>query len=191
METVTFEGEHDLVLGSGFASSSSLKTVVLPEGLTEIGSQAFYGSSVESVTIPSTVTVIGANAFQSCSSLREVIIEGTSLVEIGDGAFNYCTSLESINLPDSITIIGEQAFERCSALTEITLPESLTTLGTGAFLTAGLTDIYMPEGMELEKYDATSSLNTDATTTVHVVSGSWANEQQSVWEEMGHTVSVE
>ena len=53
--------------------------------------------------------------------------------EIGDWAFNECTSLTSINIPDSVTSIGEGAFNECTSLTSINIPTSVTSIGSYAF----------------------------------------------------------
>ena len=58
-----------------------------------------------------TVTSIGS-AFQECSTLRTVEIPNT-VTKIGDYAFKGCTSIRSIKIPNSVIIIGKWAFERC------------------------------------------------------------------------------
>ena len=52
---------------------------------------------------------------------------------IGDGAFKWCKSLTSINIPNSVTTIGNLAFGECKFLTNINIPNSVTTIGEGAF----------------------------------------------------------
>ncbi len=54
-------------------------------------------------------------------------------MRIGDYAFSDCSSLTSINLPDSVTSIGERAFSDCSSLTSINLPDGVTSIGNAAF----------------------------------------------------------
>ena len=55
------------------------------------------------------------------------------MTHIGDEAFDWCTSLTGITLPDNVTNIGDSAFSYCKSLTGITLPGGLTNIGKGAF----------------------------------------------------------
>uniref|UniRef100_UPI004028F31B leucine-rich repeat domain-containing protein n=1 Tax=Prevotella sp. TaxID=59823 RepID=UPI004028F31B len=64
-----------------------------------------------------------------CSSLISINIPN-SVTTIGNGAFSRCSSLISINIPNSVTTIGRGAFSRCNSLTSITIPNSVvTTIG--------------------------------------------------------------
>ena len=98
-------------------------------------------ASATDVDIPTTViyngtyynvTVIGNGAFHACSSLSSVNIPN-SVTSIGDEAFSDCSSLTSIDIPNRITYIGDMAFASCSSLTSITIPNSVTSIGNGAF----------------------------------------------------------
>ena len=69
------------------------------------------------------------------------ILYGTQT--IGYSAFSYCSSLQSVALPGSVTSIGEFAFARCSSLSSITIPNSVTSIGGFVFMDcSGLTSIY-------------------------------------------------
>ena len=64
--------------------------------ITSIGEDAFYSSSLTSVVIPSGVTSIGSSAFRYCSSLTSVVIP-SGVTSIGSSAFRYCSSLTKRN----------------------------------------------------------------------------------------------
>lgn len=119
-------------IGKGaFYGLSGLTKVTLPQ-VTEIADYAFYGTGLEGISIPQSVTKIGAYAFAN-SFIEEVIFEGTSkLTEIGEYAFNSCTELKEISLPDGVTTIGDMAFAYCSSLTKAEI-SSVTKMGEGVF----------------------------------------------------------
>ena len=80
------------------ASKKNATTYNIPNTVTEIGKNAFYGcSKITSITIPDSVTTIGAGAFESCSSLKEITIP-QSVTSIGADAFIYCGNLTAINI---------------------------------------------------------------------------------------------
>ena len=103
---------------------------------------SFAPAGLTEYTIPDSVTTIGEDAFYGCSSLTSVII-GDSVTEIGESAFEDCSSLTSITIPDSVTEIGDYAFKGCSSLTSVTIGDSVTTIGWGAFSDcSSLTSVY-------------------------------------------------
>jgi len=93
--------------------------VSVPQGVTRIRDNAFYGrSGLTSVTLPNTVLTIGDNAFWDCVDLKRVKIP-TSVTSVGAAAFWQCSELESLTIPASVTSIGDYAFSYCVALRQV------------------------------------------------------------------------
>ena len=78
------------------------------------------------------VTSIGECAFNQCSGLTSITIP-ESVTSIGDAAFIQCNSLTSITIPNSVTSIGSSAFSYSSNLTSVTIGNSVTSIGESAF----------------------------------------------------------
>ena len=117
---------------------STIKTLIIEEGVTSIGQNAFRELSVISeITIPASVTSIGNSAFTQCSSVQTLIFaEDSKLTKIGESAFCNMGKLgPEITIPASVTSIGNSAFRQCqSVLTLIFAEDSkLTTIGASAF----------------------------------------------------------
>jgi len=163
-----------------FVDCYSLESIILPNTLKSIGESAFYNcDSLKSIVIPDSVTNIEDNAFIFCRSLTSINIgdgvtnigkyafgdtgyynnqsnwengvlylgkylletneiSGTYNVKTGtmliaDSAFSNCSDLTSITLPDSVTSIGSYAFYSCHSLESMKIPNSVTSIGDGAF----------------------------------------------------------
>ncbi len=110
---------------------SDIYTVIIGDGVTEIGEYAFYESGVLSIHIPDSAERIGANAFEK-SGLISVTIPG-SVVEIGHNAFRDCANLTSASVSEGVESIGDNAFRGCRSLEYIDFPASITSVGAGAF----------------------------------------------------------
>ncbi len=89
---------------AAFSHCTNLKSITLPNTLTEIGASAFTATSLEQVTIPGSVKVIGEKAFLETESLKTVVVE-EGVQQIKQDAFRFCSSLERIELPASLTEI--------------------------------------------------------------------------------------
>ena len=131
-----------------YGSRSRVKSAVIADGVTSIGSYAFYRcTSLTSVTIPDSVTSIGVWAFCDCTSLTSVTIPD-SVTSIGKWAFFECKSLTSVTIPNSVTSIGMSAFDGCESLTSVTIPDSVTSIGNAAFYNCtSLTSVTIPDSV--------------------------------------------
>ena len=93
------------------------------------------------------VSSIGDRAFEGCTGLTSVTIPD-SVTRIWNWAFSSCSGLTSITIPNSVTSIGGSAFEGCSGLTSITIPNSVSSIGGSAFSgCSGLTSITIPNSV--------------------------------------------
>ncbi len=103
--------------------SSSITSVVIEDGVTSIGIDAFFEyTGLTSVTIPDSMTSIGYRAFEGCTGLTSVTIPD-SVISIDDKAFEYCTNLTSVTIGNGVTSIGEYTFRLCTGLTSVTIPD--------------------------------------------------------------------
>lgn len=125
------------------------KSIMLPEGVTSIASEAFYASRrLQEVTLPAAVETIASNTFSGCSALTTVTFaENSTLKRIEESAFNGLSSLTSITLPKSLEYIGPFAFAN-TGLTSITIPDGVTELGHRGVQSCGsLTSVTLGNGL--------------------------------------------
>ncbi len=133
LETVTFATGSELsALGSNTFYNSGIKEIVVPKGVTSLGT---YSINTTKQTITHTCTAsTTVNLFYGCENLTKVEFLG-SVTKIGGYAFYGCTSL-AMDIPETATVIGQFAFANTGA-TSYTIPKGLSTgttaLGNGAF----------------------------------------------------------
>ena len=129
--TLTISGTGammDYRYSPAYQMRTSVRRVVIEDGVTSIGDNAFYDcTGLESIEIPSGVTSIGDFAFFDCTSLTNITIP-ESVTSIRDAAFSYCSSLTDITISGSVTSIGDYAFRSCASLTSITIRKSVISI---------------------------------------------------------------
>jgi hypothetical protein len=117
-----------------------IRSVYIPNSVTEIGENAFSSNNLTEINIPNSVTTIGRAAFYQ-NNLTEIIIPN-SVTEIGRQAF-LLNSLTSLAIPDSVISIGGLAFAG-NNLSEVVIPDSVTSLGNYAFTTNNVAEVELP-----------------------------------------------
>lgn len=154
------EKTHIIYFGALFGCSE-LISLMVPNGVTNIGYKAFSGcSNLANLTIPFVGNgvnknylgyIFGASSYSENSkyiptTLKEVIITGDTNIETA--AFYGCGNLTSIAILNSINSIGNLAFYGCCSLTDIEIPSDITNIGDSAFYNcSNLTSIEIPNGV--------------------------------------------
>ena len=145
--TGEMRGYNAYSIKSPACDNSNIKNVVIEDGITSIGNNAFYGCSLTNIRIPGSVTSIGKYALDYCMSLTSVTIPG-SVSSIGEYAFSDCRNLTDATILDGVTSIENRAFWGCSSLTSVTIPNSVTNIGESAFWNCNkLTSVTIPDGV--------------------------------------------
>ena len=152
--TIVYDGTNS----DEIKNVSGKVNVIVKEGVTEIGYQAFEEcSGLTSITLPKSVTKIGNCAFSGCSGLTSITIP-ESVTEIGDSAFWKCSNLESIKVDENNKVYDSR--ENCNAIIEKSgnvlivgckntkVPEGVTEIGASAFEDcSGLASIMLPDSV--------------------------------------------
>ena len=145
----------------------SIKSIVVSEGITEVGERAFYWSTnCTEVILPDSLIAIREYGFNNLRALQTITLP-PNLEILEFCAFSECTALQTITIPDSVHTIESNAFSNCSALrgarigagmtyipdsmfgndgklSGVVLPPNLQTIGDTAFINSGLESIRIP-----------------------------------------------
>lgn len=127
-----------------FRNVARLTDVVVPEGVTYIGREAFYGcADIDSLTLPTRLAHIQDYTFQDCSSMRYLRMPD-SLQTVGLRAFSNCSSLPTLTLASTLTSIDDYAFTNCSGLLEIYCNPTTPPIITSSSFDGSSCPIYVP-----------------------------------------------
>ena len=171
---VKFGENVEKIPNSLFQSCENLTEVVLSNGIISIGQYAFHScNGLTHVIIPENVKSIGKNAFYYCRNLKNItvyaknmngfstddsvfsgagssgiqVVFGNTVECIPAGMFRGCY-LTSVIIPESVTTIGSCAFLGCNKLNNIEIPNRVTQIGSSAFSgCSGLTSIDIPNSV--------------------------------------------
>ena len=164
IDYVKYTEGHRYAVGNGFTEEVYFATSELDDGSLRITGYIDNLSSV-SLIIPSEingkqVTGIGGQAFEGCTGLENITIPD-SVTEIGLEAFSGCTSLTNITIPDSVTEIGSSAFSGCTSLTaiDVEIGNNNYTSVNGVLFNKGKTElICYPAGKTDKSYNIPNSV---------------------------------
>ena len=196
-EYVVREGTK-VICDYAFSWCKSLQSVTIPNSVRNIGNNAFFGCNIcfficnstyfqnddvclfnkdktaivsrikdcVNYIIPNSVTKIGDGAFGWCESLQSITIPN-SVRSIGDNAFSSCESLQSVTIPNSVKSIGDYAFNSCKSLQSVTIPNSVTKIGDGAFRWCkSLQSVTIPNSVTSIGYEAFSGCESLKSVTI-------------------------
>ena len=159
LQSVKLPRDLTVLQNTVFDMCQNLISVELPRDLTTICSGALgHCTKLESIAIPASVTNIAhgdsvTSAFTRCDGLQSITVEagntvyhadGNCLIETATGTLFQGCNNSVIPQDGSVTSIGRRAFHMMKGLTQVTIPESVTTIGSDAFLGSGLTSVTIP-----------------------------------------------
>ena len=132
--------------------------------VTAYGDSVFTeNSSITSLVIGNNIKCIFGYSFIRCSALKSITLPEGKLVSIGDFAFQQCTSLENIIIPDSVIELGSCVFSRCSGLKTVVVGAGINLIDSSVFedctsLVTKLSDLpgtwVKEDGSTIENYDS-------------------------------------
>lgn len=134
-----------------FAQNTSLQSVSFSHGVNELGDAAFAAcTSLPHIVLASGITRCGTSLFEGCVMLQTADLSQSTLAELPAWTFSGCTALSQVSLPETVQTIGEGAFYYCSMLPAVALPEAVEYLDSFAFAgCSNLTAIdFLPHSLE-------------------------------------------
>ena len=131
---------------SAFKQLQNVETIIINEGVEEIGAFSFQNSWISSVILPTTLNSIKTHAFFNCQMLKSVYLpNGVTTIELW--AFNGCWQMKTFEMPNTVVNIGWGVFSGCDNLEYIKLSSSLTELPSNLLWRTKIKSIVLPSGV--------------------------------------------
>lgn len=123
--------------------ATKIKTIILPEGLTEIGDRAFTNcESLEELSLPASLKTLGYHPFSACTGITKLSVassnstfraENNCLISVSDNRL-ILGAANAGRIPDGVKIIDDESFAGIEKLEKIIIPASVERIGVGAFM---------------------------------------------------------
>ncbi len=146
--TVTLPNSLSDIGANAFFGSSGLQAIILPQDLQRIYERAFFGTGLKELSIPAGVQFDGHDTFAECTSLKKLTI---APVDFGYAynLFRGCTALTDVTLQAGLTKVVSGMFSECISLKSIVLPDTILSVDSGAFQgCTSLTDVRLSAKLE-------------------------------------------
>ncbi len=143
----TLKGEYDDDMGwyRAVTNAYNYSNIIFSNGISEIYTRAFNGVKVQTISLPSSLKTIGNSAFRYATSLESITLS-SGVEEIGEGTFSD-SGLKSFT--SNHALINLQGLGNCYELTNVVLKNGLKTIGSHAFeMCSSLTNIELPDKLE-------------------------------------------
>ena len=142
LTSFTFPDSVDIIADSVLTNCDNLVSVTLPQSARSISEYAFgYSTMIKSIVIPASVYSISDTAFIGCSGLEEIRVYDSN---------PYFRSEDGVLLSDSGTVLRKYPMGKTGAYT---VPDTVTTIGSGSFMQSTITELVLPESVEtIEEY---------------------------------------
>ena len=204
IQTMRIPANVSTVAQYAFEGCKQLTSVTFAAGskLQSISAYFFLGcDSIQNITFEngSALTSIQAHGLEGMKNLTSIDFGDARLTNIDNYAFRYCSSLATLNLPDTLINIGRFAFYKCTALSSLTVPETIEHIGSYAFHGTDNCALYF-SGAELPFYldenwdDELSGYYVGVSQTVE--SGDWKyailkNGKTAILEYLGNEKNID
>ncbi len=149
-----------------FRNFTNLKSVTLPSTIEKLYNYCFAGTGIENIVIPDGMKELSEGVFCNCQNLKEVVFPN-SIEALGTYLFSGCTALTNVTLNDTRQNITSYMFQNCTSLEKISLPDSVINIVNHAF--KGCTSLKEIEwGKSIKVIENNAFENCDALTDIHI-----------------------